>query len=169
MPLPAFVLVLVFLAAFVSPRTVLCLVLLLFALLEMTPGCFPRGLSLSQGTSACGEADAACGEACGSACRDACSGEAAAACGEACGGAYPGAVDFAAGTAAGRGFDACAPVEASSAELAGDEHNVYQALFRGDGTREAAGALGLSRRLTEQLRESLEEAEGRVWWGRHET
>ena len=158
MPLPAFVLVLVFLAAFVSPRTVLCLVLLLFALLEMTPGCFPRGLSLSQGTSACGDA-----------CRDACSGEAAAACGEACGGAYPGAVDFAAGTAAGRGFDACAPVEASSAELAGDEHNVYQALFRGDGTREAAGALGLSRRLTEQLRESLEEAEGRVWWGRHET
>jgi hypothetical protein len=64
--------------------------------------------------------------------------------------------------------EACVDDEANDAEIDGDESAVYKSLYRNDAIRVAAGTMNRRRDLQKYLAEECDEAENRVWWGRHE-
>jgi hypothetical protein len=58
--------------------------------------------------------------------------------------------------------------EANDAEMDADELNAYQGRSRNDPDRVAAGTMNRRKMMDPYLREEVEEAEDRQWWGRHE-
>jgi hypothetical protein len=63
---------------------------------------------------------------------------------------------------------ACIDDEANDDTIDGDERLSYQALSRNDPTRPTAGTMSRRGALDQYLREEVEEADDREWWGRHE-
>jgi len=62
----------------------------------------------------------------------------------------------------------CADDEANDVEMDGDELAAIQGRVRNDAERVIAGTMNRRRDFDKYFREEVEEAEGRVWWGRHE-
>ena len=58
--------------------------------------------------------------------------------------------------------------EANDDELDGDERMANQGTSRNDATRVTAGTMNRRGDVDKYLREEVEEAQDRVWWGRHE-
>ncbi len=62
----------------------------------------------------------------------------------------------------------CLDDEANDDTLDGDERMVYSSLSRNDATRVDAGIMNRRKDIDRYVREEVEEAEDREWWGRHE-
>ena len=62
----------------------------------------------------------------------------------------------------------CIDNEANSDELDADELNTYQVRSRNDPVRATAGTMNRQRDIDRYLRNEVDEAEDRYWWGRQE-
>ena len=58
--------------------------------------------------------------------------------------------------------------DANDEDIDGDEAITYQARSRNDAVRVTTGTMRRRRDLDKYLREEVDEAEERIWWGRHE-
>ena len=64
--------------------------------------------------------------------------------------------------------EVCFDGEANDEEIDADEQNTYQVRSRNDEVRVVAGTMQRQRNVDRYLREEVEEAEDREWWGRDE-
>ena len=64
--------------------------------------------------------------------------------------------------------EVCFDGEANDEEIDADEQNTYQVRSRNDEVRVVAGTMQRQRNVDRYLREEVEEAEDREWWGREE-
>ncbi len=66
-------------------------------------------------------------------------------------------------------IETCKDTEANAGDMDGDEGIVYNSTHRNDETRALEGISNRRRDMDKYLREEVEEAEDREWWGRSET